>query len=81
MIASLLVARKHQTGDGSTSEEMTGWIFLASGSLSVLLLARMPYGLKEIQSLFSSSIMGAGSTDIGVFSGLLFCLLDFLFSE
>ena len=51
VIASLLVARKHQTGDGSTSEEMTGWI-LASGSLSVLLLARMPYGLKEIQSLF-----------------------------
>ena len=44
--ASLLVARKHQVGGGSTSEEMTGWIFLASGSLSVLLLARMPYGLK-----------------------------------
>ena len=34
--------------------------FLASGSLSVP-LARMPYGLKEIQSLFSSSIIGAGS--------------------
>ena len=78
VFASLLVARKHQSGDGSTSEEMTGWIFLASGSLSVLLLARMPYGLKEIQSLFSSSIIGAGSTDIGVFSGLLFLFVGFL---
>ena len=78
VFASLLVARKHQTGDGSTSEEMTGWIFLASGSLSVLLLARMPYGLKEIQVLFSSSIIGAGSTDIGVFSGLLFLFVGFL---
>tara|TARA_Y100000589_G_scaffold313431_1_gene334758 strand:+ start:57 stop:893 length:837 start_codon:yes stop_codon:yes gene_type:complete len=78
VFASLLVARKHQTGDGSTSEEMTGWIFLASGSLSVLLLARMPYGLKEIQVLFSSSIIGAGSTDIGVFSVLLFLFVGFL---
>ena len=76
--ASLLVARKHQVGGGSTSEEMTGWIFLASGSLSVLLLARMPYGLKEIQSLFSSSIIGAGSSDIVVFGVLLLLFVGFL---
>ena len=76
--ASLLVARKHQVGGGSTSEEMTGWIFLASGSLSVLLLARMPYGLKEIQSLFSSSIIGAGSSDIVVFGVLLLLFVVFL---
>ena len=62
--ASLLVSRKHQEGGVSTSEEITGWIFLAGGSLSVLLLVRMPYGLKEIQSLFSSSIIGASSADI-----------------
>ncbi len=76
--ASLLVARKHQQGGGSTSEEMTGWIFLASGSLSVLLLARMPYGLKEIQSLFSSSIIGAGSADIAVFGSLALLFAGFL---
>ncbi|MBL58836.1 MAG: hypothetical protein CMO75_04120 [Verrucomicrobiales bacterium] len=76
--ASLLVARKHQVGGGSTSEEMTGWIFLTSGSLSVLLLVRMPYGLKEIQSLFSSSIIGAGSADMFVFSGLLILFVGFL---
>ena len=76
--ASLLVARKHQVGGGSTSEEMTGWIFLTSGSLSVLLLVRMPYGLKEIQSLFSSSIIGAGSSDIVVFGVLLLLFVVFL---
>lgn len=76
--ASLLVARKHQEGGDSTSEEMTGWIFLASGSLSVLLLARMPYGLKEIQSLFSSSIIGAGSSDIVVFGVLVVLFVVFL---
>jgi zinc transport system permease protein len=76
--ASLLVARKHQEGGDSTSEEMTGWIFLASGSLSVLLLARMPYGMKEIQSLFSSSIIGAGSADIIVFGALVVLFVMFL---
>ena len=50
--ASLLVARKHSAGGSSSSEELTGWLFLISGSLSVLLLAKMPFGLKEIQSLF-----------------------------
>lgn len=76
--ASLLVARKHKEGGNSTSEEMTGWIFLASGSLSVLLLAKMPFGLKEIQSLFSSSIVGAGSADIAVFGVLVAVLVVFL---
>ncbi|MDC0319286.1 metal ABC transporter permease [Verrucomicrobia bacterium] len=76
--ASFLVARKHQEGGASTGEEMTGWIFLAGGSLSVLLLARMPYGLKEIQSLFSSSIIGVGSADVIVFGGLLFVFVMFI---
>ncbi|MEC7882375.1 MAG: metal ABC transporter permease [Verrucomicrobiota bacterium] len=76
--ASLLIARKHQEGGASTSEEMTGWIFLVGGSFSVLLLARMPYGLKEIQSLFSSSIIGASSSDIIVFGILLFIFVGFL---
>ena len=76
--ASLLVSRKHQEGGVSTSEEITGWIFLAGGSLSVLLLVRMPYGLKEIQSLFSSSIIGASSADIIVFGVLLFIFVGFL---
>ena len=76
--SSFLVSRKHQEGGVSTSEEITGWIFLAGGSLSVLLLARMPYGLKEIQSLFSSSIIGAGSVDIIVFAVLLFVFVGFL---
>ena len=75
--ASLLVARNQPQSGNSTSEELTGWIFLLGGSLSVLLLARMPYGLKEIQSLLSSSIIGAGTGDIFVFGAFL--LVFFLF--
>ena len=76
--ASLLAARQRPEGGHATSEELTGWIFLASGSLSVLLLARMPYGLKEIQSLFSSSIIGAGSADIVVFGIFVILFAGFL---
>ena len=81
VFASLLVARKHQSGDGSTSEEMTGWIFLLSGSLSVRLLARMPYGLKEIQSLFSRVLSVQVRLILESLVGFFFCLLDFLFLE
>ena len=79
--ASLLVARKHSAGGSSSSEELTGWLFLISGSLSVLLLAKMPFGLKEIQSLFSSSIIGANSLDIGVFASMLAIFILFLLTR
>ncbi len=52
-------------------EAATGWIFLISGSLSVLLLAHSPHGLEEIYKLLSSNIIGASRVDVTVFGLLL----------
>ena len=79
-VAAAMLLARHSTagGDNATSEEMTGWIFLLGASLSVLLLARMPYGLKEIQSLFASSIIGVNTMDITIFGGLFLSMVAFL---
>ena len=79
-VAAAMLLARHSTagGDNATSEEMTGWIFLLGASLSVLLLARMPYGLKEIQSLFASSIIGVNTMDITIFGGLFLTMVAFL---
>ena len=79
-VAAAMLLARHSTagGDNATSEEMTGGIFLLGASLSVLLLVRMPYGLKEIQSLFASSIIGVNTMDITVFGGLFLSMVAFL---
>ena len=79
-VAAAMLLARHSTagGDNATSEEMTGWIFLLGASLSVLLLVRMPYGLKEIQSLFASSIIGVNTMDITIFGGLFLTMVAFL---
>jgi ABC-type Mn2+/Zn2+ transport system permease subunit len=52
-------------------EAVTGWVFLVSSSLSVLVLAKSPNGLEEIYRIHSSSIIGATPTDVMVFAVLL----------
>ena len=51
-------------------EAMTGWIFLFSSSVSILLLAHSPHGLEEIYRLLSSSLIGATRADAWIFSTL-----------
>lgn len=51
-------------------EAVTGWLFLTSNSVSVLILARSPRGLEEIQRLASSSLIGATDTDVWLFAGI-----------
>jgi manganese/iron transport system permease protein len=72
MLAALLTARG---GDGQreSHEAVTGWVFLVSASVSVLIVAHSPHGLNEIQRLMSSSIIGATPADVWVFGGLAFC--------
>lgn len=69
LLASSLIAFKGRDGLGRT-EETTAWIFLAASSFSILLLAKQPFGLKEVQSLFSSSVIGASRMDVAVLAGL-----------
>jgi zinc/manganese transport system permease protein len=51
-------------------EAMTGWIFLFSSSVSILLLAHSPHGLEEIYRLLSSSLIGATRADVWIFATL-----------
>ena len=52
-------------------EAITGWVFLGSASLSVLVVAHSPHGLEEVNRIHSSSIIGATATDVAVFAVLL----------
>ena len=67
VLAALLTARRGQTG-GESHEALTGWVFLGSASLAILIVAHSPHGLAEVQRLLSSSLIGATSMDVWVFS-------------
>ena len=66
ILAALLTAHRSQPGHES-HEATTGWVFLSSASLAILLMAHSPHGLAEIQRLVSSSLIGATTTDLWVF--------------
>ncbi len=51
-------------------EEATAWVFLVAASLSVLLVAREAMGMKQVQALLASSLIGAGWTEVGWFAAL-----------
>jgi ABC-type Mn2+/Zn2+ transport system permease subunit len=69
VLAALLTARRRSAG-GESHEALTGWVFLFSASLAILLVTHSPHGLDEIQRLLSSSIIGATLTDVWTFSCL-----------
>ena len=69
-ISALIAGRAPEPGR-ETSEAITGWIFLISASLAILLLSHNPHGLDEIYRLLSSSIIGAAPTDVWIFAVLL----------
>lgn len=57
-------ARRHAT------EERVAWVFLLAASLSVLLVANQALGMKKVQALLSSSLIGAGILDVALFGTL-----------
>src|SRR5262249_31188202 len=70
VLAALLTARSKE-GKGVSHEALTGWVFLASSSLSILIVSYSPHGLEEIHRLLFSSIIGATATDVWIFAVLL----------
>ena len=70
MLAAVITSRAGRARRES-HEAITGWVFLVSASLSVLVVAHSPHGLEEIYRVHSSSIIGATATDVGVFAVLL----------
>lgn len=75
-ILATLVTTLGQQVVSETVEAVTGWIFLFSSSVSILLLAHSPHGLEEIYRLLSSSVIGATSADVWIFA--LLALLSVL---
>jgi ABC-type Mn2+/Zn2+ transport system permease subunit len=67
IVAALITARGGRIKRESY-EAITGWVFLVSTSLSVLLLAHSPHGLEEIHRIHSSSIIGATPLDVVLFA-------------
>jgi zinc/manganese transport system permease protein len=52
-------------------EALTGWLFLAGSSVSVLIVAGSPHGMAEVNRLLSSTIIGANEIDVAIFVFLL----------
>lgn len=59
-------------------EAITGWVFLGSAGLSILIVSHSPHGLEEIHRLLASSIIGATRTDVWGFSALAVLTILFL---
>jgi ABC-type Mn2+/Zn2+ transport system permease subunit len=67
VVAAILTNRASRARTESY-EAITGWVFLISASLTVLLLSHSPLGESQIQKLHSSTIIGATPIDVGVFT-------------
>ena len=70
MLATLVASRPTRPGRDS-HEAVTGWVFLAASSLSVLVMAHDPHGMEEIHQLSFSSIIGATRADVVLYAVLL----------
>lgn len=69
ILAALLAGRRERRG-GTRREEVTAWFFLLASSLAVLALSRSPVGMKNVQSVLASTVLGATRTDVYLFAGL-----------
>jgi ABC-type Mn2+/Zn2+ transport system permease subunit len=70
VVAALFTARGNPTVGRESHEAVTGWIFLLSGSSSILLMSHSPHGLEEVHRLLSSTLIGATRADVWIFAGL-----------
>lgn len=70
-ILAALATAGGATRRGDSHESITGFVFLASSSAAVLLMAHSPHGMEEINRLLSSTLIGATAVDVTVFGALL----------
>ena len=70
VLAAFMTARAEHHGGRETPEAVTGWVFLVSTSVAILLMSHNPLGMEEINRLLSSTIIGARRQDVWVFLGL-----------
>jgi zinc transport system permease protein len=69
VIAALVTARGGRPGRESR-EAITGWVFLFSASLAILLVSHSPHEVEELHKLLFSSIIVAAGEDVLLFGAL-----------
>jgi ABC-type Mn2+/Zn2+ transport system permease subunit len=74
-VAGMLFSTRSGLRQGDSGEARAGIVFLAGGSLSMLLLASHPHGLAEVQHLMFSSLLGASRQDVWIAAAMLLCTL------
>jgi ABC-type Mn2+/Zn2+ transport system permease subunit len=73
LAAALITSGWANDATMESHEAITGWVFLASASLSILIVSHSPHGLEEIHRLLASSIIGATRSDVWGFAALAGC--------
>lgn len=77
-VTAALAAGGRGRRGGTSREEITAWTFLIASSLAVLLLSRSPVGMKNVQSVLTSSLLGANQTEVLLFAGLALAAVVFV---
>lgn len=67
--SAVFINRRTHRG-GATHQETTGWVFLLASALTIILLVKQPFSLKEVQALATSTMIGSTSGEALTF-GLL----------
>jgi ABC-type Mn2+/Zn2+ transport system permease subunit len=70
MLAALATAGGGGRRGLASREAMTGWVFLGSSSLAILIVAHSPHGLEEIHKLLFSTLVAATWQDAAIFAAL-----------
>jgi zinc transport system permease protein len=78
LLAALFTTRGGKAGSQDTHEAITGWVFLLSISLAILLMSHSPHGMEEVNRLLSSTIIGATATDVWLFVAMIVATLAML---
>jgi ABC-type Mn2+/Zn2+ transport system permease subunit len=78
-VAGALLTSRGSGRGRESPEAITGWVFLFASCFSVLLLARSPHGMDEVNRLLASTLIGATGSDAYVFGGLLVAAVAILF--
>src|SRR6185295_13468873 len=68
ILAALFTARGGSAGR-DTNEAITGWVFLAAGSLSILVVQHSPHGVEEVHKLLSSTLIGTSESEVWFLGG------------
>jgi len=69
VLAAVLAGGRGRRGGGSR-DELIAWTFLIAASLAVLVLSHAPVGLKSVQSVLTSTLLGASRAEVTAFAVL-----------